>query len=230
MSKKFKNIFRIKGRIIHMQKPILLPDNAIKRSSVVNNKIFEKLISSEAFLRGVAYKNTSIKTDKSFFDDSDMKSDYYLILIYDRKSHTPLLSARYYFDKAVINKYLKGDHSENTFNINKFKEGKIFLIDRMSGNNYSSIYRQNWNYIHLLFYSKLLKQNYDCKFIAMARKEKYEKLLAKYLRLGLRIVGATKHNGQEHWILLGDFKKNYSQLKMSTLFNIMLMSKILFSK
>lgn len=234
---KFKHIFSIRGKTIHLQKPAVSESADIKKNSA-KKEMFEKLISGEAFLRRLAYKNTSIKTDESFFDDSDMKSDYYLIIIYDKKSNIPLLTARYYFDKSVITKYLKGDDipaqepavKADSLNIDKFKEGEIFLIDRMSANNNCSTYRQCRNYIHLLFYLELVTRNKGCKIIAMARKEKYEKLLAKYHRLGLGVVGATRHKSVEHWILMGDLKKCYSQLKMSTMLNIMLISKNLFFK
>ncbi len=235
---KFKSACSITGKTIHIKNPIALSDIPTEREPVIKNEISKNLISKESYLRRSAYKNTTIKTDESFFDDSDMKSDYYLIIIYDKKSNTSLLSARYYFDKSVIKKYLKGDdYSEPrqadlnyTLNIDKYKEGEIFLIDRMSSNNYCSVYRKNRNYIHLLFYLELLKHNKNCKFMAMARKEKYEKLLTKYLRLGLRVIGSAKHKGKEHWILLGDLKKSYSQLKMTTIFNIILMSKFLLYK
>ena len=241
---KRNSVSNIKRKTIHMQKPFVFGGNTIKREPLVKNELTENLVSKEGFLRKLAYKNTSIKTDGFFFDDSDMKTNYYLIIIYDKKLNTPLLTARYYFYKSLILKYLKGDDanfntdnsevnpsaSDNILNLNKFKEGELFLIDRLSGNNNCSICRKNRNYVHLLFYLELLTYNKHCKFIVMARKEKFEKLLAKYLRLGLRVVGTAMHMGKEHWVLLGDMKKNYSQLKRNTLLNMILMSKNFISK
>jgi hypothetical protein len=50
------------------------------------------LLAKESFLRRNAYKNSSITTDTSFYDDSDMISDYNLIVVYDKISDIPLLS------------------------------------------------------------------------------------------------------------------------------------------
>ena len=241
---KYKYFLSIKVKTILMQKPTILDENTTERRSVINNEINKNLISKEAFLRKSAYKNTSITIDESFFNDSDMKSEYYLIVIYDNKLNIPLLTARYYFDKSIINKYLKGDSADlkidnheseqsalkDLINLKKFKEGRLFLIDRMSGNTNCSLYRHYRNYIYLLFYSELLIHNKNCKFIAMARREKFEKLLTKYLRLGLRIIGSTTHKGKEHWILSGDLKKSYTQIKFSTMFNIILIFKYFISK
>ena len=68
--------------------------NIIERSAYRENNLIKGLIAKERLLRKLAYKNTPIKTDDSFFDDSDMRSDYYLLIVYDRRSKTPLLSAR----------------------------------------------------------------------------------------------------------------------------------------
>lgn len=235
---KYRYAFNIKGKTIRMQRPDILADNTYERKSTIKNKLHESLISYEADLRRSAYKNTTLKTNESFFNDSDMESEYYLIIIYDKKSNTPLLSARYYFDKSVIARCLKGDYlqeskapdPENTLNIHAFKEEELFLLDRLSGNTHCSKYRRHRNYIYLLFYSEILRHNKNCKFVLMARKEKYEKLLTKYIRLGLNIAGSTKHKGKEHWILSGDLKKSYSRLKITTLSNIQLLLKTYFKK
>lgn len=181
------------------------------------------MVLKESASRKSAYAHTSIKTGESFFNDSDMKSDYYLIIIYCKRFNIPLLTARYYFDSSVISKSIKGEQHENltylskSVSDHKLKEDKIFLADRLSGNTASSLYRKYRNYIFLLFYAEILAHNKGCQYILMARKEKYEKLLMKYIRLGLNVVGITFHKGKEHWILLGDLKKGFSPLNVSTL-------------
>jgi len=40
----------------------------------------------------------------------------------------------------------------------------------------------------------------------MARKEKKDKLLKKYLRLGFNVVGSTMHNDKEHWVIITNLK------------------------
>ncbi|HTA61582.1 MAG TPA: hypothetical protein VK835_03970 [Bacteroidia bacterium] len=223
---KYKFILNIKTKTIHLQKPILTADDTIQRKPITDNPLLQNLILHESFLRKAAYKNTLIKTTEAFFNDTDMQSDYFLIVVYHKKTNTPLLTARYYFDKALIAKYIKGEEDKPpVLNLDKFAHNQIFLVDRMSANNHNKIYRQHRNYIHLLFYLQLFIYNKNCKFIAMARKQKLEKLLTKYIRLGLTIVGTTKHQGKEHWVLLGDLQKNYANTKHTTLINIFLLTK-----
>jgi hypothetical protein len=40
----------------------------------------------------------------------------------------------------------------------------------------------------------------------MVRKEKHNKQLSKYLKLGFVLMGSTIHKGKEHSIILGDLK------------------------
>lgn len=209
-----KEMFEIEVKSIQMQPPVLLADNTTKRQSLINEKLVENLISLEAFLRRAAYKNTTIKTDESFFDDSDMKSKYYLVVVYDKTSGTPLLSARYYFDKALISKFLRGDNDKEgelsylgeKFNLDSFPDGNIFLADRLSGNISSSIYRQYRNRIFSFFYSEIVKTNINGFLLLMVRKEKQNKQLSRYLKLGFVLMGSTIHKGKEHSIILGDLK------------------------
>lgn len=229
-------MLNIKSKTIRLQQPLLLSDNRTQRIPFSKNEKNENLILLENTLRKLAYKNTSIKTDESFFDDSDMRSDYYLIIIYNKKSNTPLLSARYYYDKSVIANCLKGDKDSyegtttDLFNPINLPEEDVFLIDRMSGNKNNSAYRKNWTYIHLLFYIELYLHNKNRRFLAMARKERFDKLLTKYLKLGLEVVGVVKHKGKEHWVLAGDLRKSYLQMKKSTLLNMVLAWKDLLFK
>jgi|GEM_PF-2014404 hypothetical protein len=228
---KYKFILNVKAKTIHLQKPILAADGTTQRKPITNNSTLQNLIDQENFLRRAAYKNTSIKTTETFFNDTDMQTDYFLIVVYHKKTNTPLLTARYYFDKELIAKYIKGEEDKPpVLNLDTFKHNQIFLIDRMSANNHSETYRHHRNYIHALFYLQLFMHNKNCKFIAMARKEKYEKLLSKYIRLGLNIVGITKHQGKEHWVLLGDLQKNYNNAKRSTFLNIFSFAKIFLFK
>ena len=209
-----KDIFEITVCTIKMQSPILRTDNTIKRQSQNKEEQVESLISFEAFLRRTAYKNTTIKTGESFFDDSDMKSEYYLVVVYDKISNTPLLSARHYFDKSVVAKYLKGDNDIEVelsylgakFNLDSYTNGKVFLADRLSGNINSSIYRKYRHNIFSLYYSEIANNNKNCTLLLMVRKEKHDKQLSKYLNLGFNIIGSTLHKGREHSIILRDLK------------------------
>lgn len=182
------------------------------RKAVINSELHRQLVTKEAFLRRSAYKNTTIKTDESFFDDSDMKSDYYLVVVYDKKTNTPLLSSRHYFDKSSIAKFLKGDdgldnglsHRGEKFNIEDYPRGNIFLADRLSGNTSNSLYRQYRSRIFSLYYSEIVNNNKNCTLLLMVRKEKHEKQLSRYLKMGFILLGSVLHKGKEHSIILGD--------------------------
>jgi hypothetical protein len=188
------------------------PFDVAGRRSFYKDGLDEKLISGEAMLRKQAYRNIQIKTDEVFFNDADMRSNYNLIVVYSKDPFTPLLTARYYSDQDIISGVLKGDDHKGEFSFGG--EQEIFLIDRMCANTSSSIYRKKRSYINLLFYSELLMRNSKSRFFAMARKEKGDKLLRKYLRLGLRVTGLVKHKGREHWLLLGDLKQSCLTVEM----------------
>lgn len=217
----------IKAKTVHMQKA----DGEVKRQAFIKNKLNQDLINKETLSRKTAYKNTSIKTGESFFDDSDMLSDYFLVVIYHKRLNIPLLTARYYYDKTVIANCLKGDNEneKNNFHIN-LAESKLFLSDRLSGNINSPVYRRYRNYIFLLFYIEILLHNKDSQFILMARKEKYDKLLKKYLQIGLTLIGANMHKGKEHWILLGDVQTCETKLKLTLITKLLLIYKKLIFK
>ncbi len=183
-----------------------------ERTPIVKDAFLNTLVAQEAFLRKLAYKNTTIKTDASFFDDSDMKHDYYLVVVYDAISNTPLLSSRYYFDTPFIAKCLQGDNASKTVLVHKGKEfdlegydmGRIFLADRLSGNIGSSIYRYYRTHIFSLYYSEIVAANKNCSLLLMVREEKYNKQLAKYLRMGFDTIGTALHKGKQHHIILRD--------------------------
>lgn len=190
--------------------PASATDKGQTRRAATNSEIFQQLITKEAFLRRLAYKNTTIKTDDSFFDDSDMKSEYYLVVAYDKISGTPLLSARHYFDKSLIAKFLRGDNNPeinlSTFNLDSYPDGKIFLADRLSGHISSSIYRKHRAGIFSLYYSEIVNNNKNCTLLLMVRKEKRDKQLSKYLNMGFTLIGSVLHKGKEHSIILRDLK------------------------
>ena len=221
---KYGYVFRIKSKTIHLQKPY----GMVKRKPVIENELHNGLISKEEISRKSAYKNSTIQINDSFFDDSDMQSDYYLVVIYNKRLNMPLLTARYYYDKSNISKSLSGDNNidiKKILNLETIQDGHIFLSDRLSGNPNSSEYRRHRQYIFLLFYVEILLHNKGKQFILMARKEKYDKLLKKYLHIGLQVIGSNMHKGKVHWILLGDVEACEAKLKLSTLTKFVLLFK-----
>jgi hypothetical protein len=209
-----KEIIDIIVLSIQMEPPIQLADGSFKRQSKSESEKIQSIVSLESFLRKTAYKNTTIKTNEFFFDDSDMKSEYSLVVVYDKISNTPLLSARHYFDKNIISKYLRGDNDQDVelsylgekFNLDLFHDGIVFLADRLSGNISSSIYRNYRSNIFSLYYSEIINNNKNCKLLLMVRKEKYDKQLFKYLKMGFVVIGSILHKGKEHTIILHDLK------------------------
>jgi len=130
------------------------------------------------------------------------------VVVYDKVSGTPLLSARHYFDKSLISKFLKGDNNleieHSKFHLDNYPNGKVFLADRLSGNICSSIYRKYRADIFSLYYSEIVNSNKNCTLLLMVRKEKRDKQLSKYLSIGFTIIGSTLHKGKEHSIILRD--------------------------
>lgn len=163
----------------------------------------EDYISAESFLRKQAYRNARIKVDAGFFDDSDMVSDYFLTVLKDECSGTPLLSCRYYFSLSLIEKFLRGEKvgTEGWRFIENFKEGEVFLADRLSGNIASRIYRANRDLIFKAFYEEIRKNNFGKTLTLMVRKEKRDMQLKKYLNLGFTEAGSSIHKGWEHSII-----------------------------
>ena len=207
---KHKKLVNIKAKTVHMQQ---------SRMAVIASELNHRLVEMESVSRRSAYTNTPIQTGEQFFDDSDMRSDYYLVTVYDSEFNTPLLTARYYFDLSVIAFCLVGGNDTGKtppVDLSSFEQGEIFLADRLSGNVSSAVYRRYRTYIFLLLYAEVYRKNKSSRFILMARKEKSDKLLAKYLQLGLSKQGSTIHRGREHWILLGDTAKSYSRLSRSS--------------
>jgi hypothetical protein len=154
-----------------------------------------------------------------------MSGNYYLLIVYSKYPFTPLLTARYYSNEDIISRVLKGDDEKGDGSSFKNKHG-IFLIDRMCANTASSIYRRRRSYVNLLFYSMLLMKNSKRNFLAMARKEKGNKLLKKYLRLGLHVTGLVKHKGREHWLLRGSFKESFMTIGMSLAFKMVSLARM----
>lgn len=193
-------------------------DGLSLRMAVDSHSTGDELVRMEALSRERAYKNTRLLTGSAFFDDSDMHSEYYLVLVYDEKNKAPLLTARYYSDVDTIRKCLLGDGLGHTLiNIpKKIMANNIFLADRLSANPASSLYRKYRNYIYKMFYSEIFKRTSGSSYVIMARKEQGDKLLNKYLALGSHIGGTVMHKGCEHWVLYGDVNESYAFLRKDT--------------
>ena len=128
----------------------LFKDGLHLRMNPDMNPLADELIRMEGISREQAYRNTRIRTSNNFYDDSDMKSEYYLVLVYDALKNIPLLTARYYFDLNTIRKALKGDnhkHSAIEFSEDILQKD-VFLADRLSANVTSATYRQFRTYIY----------------------------------------------------------------------------------
>jgi hypothetical protein len=151
-----------------------------------------ELLRQESHLRRLAYRTTSIHKGESFFDDSDMNQPYSLIVVSEEQTGAALLTARYYDCKQAIPGIISESELQN-----------YFLVDRMSANVWSPHYRRFRSRLHVLFYMELLRHNRGRKILAMARKEPGEKLLGKYLGIGLTVIGSTMHQGREHHVLTG---------------------------
>jgi hypothetical protein len=211
------NYRHIKCRTITMHQPVLRDDKFI-RQPAIKNELNELLVFAESHLRKMAYRNVPMQTGKHFFDDSDMQSAYRLVIIYNPKTKTPLLSARYYSDAGTIAHCLKENMA---MPVSK----QTFLLDRLSGNISSKLYRRHRNYIFALFYAEVLRENQDSNLIIMARSGRNEKLLASYRRLGFKVAGATQHQEKKHWILSANLEECYRQVKKYSALRVFLFIK-----
>ncbi len=199
---------------IKMKAPTTADDGSIIRVSYITNQKQEWLLGHENYLRRWAYKNTTIHTDDSYFDDSDMTSDYYLVVVYDQSSNTPLLSSRHYFNKSIIQKYLNGDQGNDfertplgeSFQLDKYNKGEIFLADRLSGNLENAIYMGLRKQIFSAYYEEIVSKNKNATLLLMVRKENDDQQLSKYLFLGFDIIGNVIHKGKIHTIIIRDLK------------------------
>ena len=80
--------------VVSVKMKIERNNNLITRKALNQQKY--KFVDMEGRLRKMAYEKTELPTDESFFNDQDMSAEYYLILVYNKKTDTPLLSARLY--------------------------------------------------------------------------------------------------------------------------------------
>lgn len=209
---------KIKAVTLQMKVPEKTQEQGLTRQLLITNETHQVLLESEAYLRKLAYKTTTIKTDASFFDDSDMVSDYFLIVVFETKTKTPLLSARYYYHRETISNALKGEMQlekpQINFSTDDYANNELFLSDRLSGNISNSSYRCYRDFIFLLFYSEILNHNRHNNLLLMARSELKEKLVAKYLRLGFEKIGFTHHKGKKHWIVFTNLQKGYAKAQL----------------
>lgn len=191
------------------------PIRGISRRPTTDDLHSLQIIEKEKYLRQQAYKNTLLNTGPEFFDDSDMTSSYKLVVVYERLTGTPLLSARYFYNKPLIGNQMAGENNEvdhlshkgKKFSIEEYKEDQIFLADRLSGNIKNQIYRENRTEIFSLLYSKIYNENKTSSLVLMVRKQGKDKQLNRYINLGFDILGSIKHKGKSHEILIADFNR-----------------------
>lgn len=202
-----KLMAQIRSALITMLPPVPQADGVFKRYTLNTNDDVVRIIEMEVFLRRKAYRNASIKTGEAFFDDRDMQDEYQLILIYDQSTGIPLLSARIYYDIPLIRSYLltmEAHTAYSRFSEKTSNNNPAVMIDRMSANDTLSVYRTSRSLIHALFYHTLVSHHPEIHVLAMARKEPGNKLLEKYQRLGMEVIGHRQHQGLPHWVLWAD--------------------------
>lgn len=220
----------IKCRTVLMKPPKLNSEGNVIRQPENYCLESQEIINAEGWLRKKAYSKTQLSLGESFFTDEDMSKEYYLIVVFEKSSNTPLLSMRYFYNKSVIKQLLMGDSNgiieENQIGkcLNLLKQNDVFLIDRMSANTESKTYRKHRNYINLAILRELMYRTPGQKFFAMARSIPSEKLLIKYIRMGFSIGGSITHNKVKHWVLFTDWNSARSNVKGSIGFYLGLFS------
>lgn len=204
----------IRVKTIDCVPPLLSKEKFVHREPVVRTNGNIALIKMENDLRRLAYKDVKMKLNESFYNDTDMKSNYSLIIIYCSKTKTPLLSARYYHVSESIIEEVNYNHittssKTDLLALDQIDKSKLFLCDRLSGNVNEIKYQKKRQYLFALFYSEILRVNKNKYLILFARSETNERLLTKYIRIGFNIIGKKMHHRKEHWILISDLSKSY---------------------
>lgn len=175
------------------------------------------LFNQEKELRRKAFNKVEMVKNESFFLDEDMTDSYYLTVVRDSKTNDTLLTSRHFFTKKVILESLKTDDSNAlewmNFNLKQFKEGDILLADRLAGNIEHPIFQKNRDLIFSLYYWKFIQQHPGKSLILFARSEPYEPLLAKYIRIGFKLVGCVTHNKTPHWVIITELSKSKKFIK-----------------
>jgi len=177
-------------------------------------------LREEYNLRREAYSKIS-KTSipESVLDDRDMNGFYSLFVVYKKVNNSKnkaLISARVFTNRHDIqkeicdkeNKILVFDKDqqtliENFFVLPNLEEGEIFVIDRMS----TTFIREYKDELYGMLFKKIYDIYQNAKFTyALARRDKEEYLMCKYVRLGMKIEGECDyelHCKLRHWVLSG---------------------------
>lgn len=196
----------------------------------------QRMIEMEAQVRSTAYKNTfKEKFDTSFFDDTDMHGPYCLHVVYDKETNTPLVSARtfscnedligeiggtdgYLMAMTAINQKVKKVEAATVLFPG---EKKNFMVDRMSnivtGNNYRNVPKSL--FFGLIYRSVFITYKEYNYVYALSRIEASHILLAKYIPLGLKIIGYTSYKvgrkKRKHWVLVGNIAEIRKHLELN---------------
>ncbi|OFZ16695.1 MAG: hypothetical protein A3D92_03530 [Bacteroidetes bacterium RIFCSPHIGHO2_02_FULL_44_7] len=187
------------------------------------------VLEGESHLRRKAYAHVQITKGEVFFNNSDLNSGYFILLVYSSEDRTPLLSARYYFDPIKLKSSLKFDALEEPSKTDlellfllhhKLNQNKLFLIDRMSANAGHPLYRRHRNTVLSAMHYELFLHTRDCLYIGLARKEPLDKLKLKYQQFGMKAIGTITHQDKLHWVLKGNMEESYRLLKSSIATNL----------
>ncbi|MCB0534933.1 MAG: hypothetical protein KDD14_22200 [Saprospiraceae bacterium] len=193
----------------------------------------QQLMHFEADIRRYAYGRMFKEAfDPSFFDDSDMHAPYYLHIVYDRELGTPIASARSFSCPDDMITELEGtDGGILKMNLFTHQTEKIaatavlcpdvksnFMVDRFSqiveGHDYRGIPKSA--IFGLLYRSFFITYQGYQYVLALARVDASSILLAKYIPLGLQIIGITNYKVGEtfrkHWVLAGNIPRIRQEL------------------
>lgn len=188
-----------------------MKSDQVSRFLIDNKETNEELLDHEGLLRRKAYLETALYFDDTLFDDSDMNGTYYLTVVYDDLTKTPLLSSRYYYNLDIIKNHLHGDmyfqHGwgflEEKLDFEKLNKNKLFMADRLAGNYDNALYKSYHQMIFELYHKEIYTLNANSTILLLVRLHD-SKQLQKYNKLGFSSLGITPYHGIPHGVLMLD--------------------------
>lgn len=187
------------------------------------NQLF---LAQEAHLRKVAFASLPVGKSDAFYSDEDLNHPFFLFGVFEQRTNTLLLSCRCYTNLGDIEKSVQSKN-QNLVDLDKYENGQLFLADRLSANSTHPLFIAHRKRIFRRFYLGIQQVYQGADFLLMARSENPEKLLTKYVRLGLNIQGSVQHHGIKHWVLLGSIQKSKEMMwNYTKLYGLVLLSKL----
>lgn len=239
----YRTMLGIRTKVVRMKKGRKPADENDAKWIAMEGELRYRSYSTFWSREGRRSNNEAPRLPNSITDDNDMNGDYYLCIVYCLKfewsfrflKFEPLASARFYTTQADIIKELEGE--EGVYFVNPQDQKDIqrvpleslvsvsdsdncCLIDRLSIPTMTG-HKVNAEELQMSvsgeLYCKIRETVQASTYLAIARREKTELLLRRYMPLGFTIKGMTKYKiggsgeAKEFWVLKGSWQNMCQQ-------------------